>query len=255
MKKAFNLKKELSFEENASSITSISLDTTFNEEKESVEGIFLIEGNYKTHELSINKKDFKFELPFCEKIENLKEDTAAIEVEDFTYDLEDNILTINIDYEVDYEENEIDEVFDEEEFERFLSEHEVDVVNFSEEEIIEEKAEEGNADVVEIVPEEPELDIVDDVKEEAEQEREVNIVPADDSEYEENNTTSEVILNNIDKEEKYITYHVYICESDDTFESISEKFKTTKEEIREYNEIDDIEYGRKIIIPVKDEQN
>lgn len=33
MKKAFNFKKELSFEENASSITSISLDTTFNEEK------------------------------------------------------------------------------------------------------------------------------------------------------------------------------------------------------------------------------
>ena len=250
MKKAFKFKKELSFEENASSITSISLDTTFNEEKESVEGVFLIEGNYKTHELSINKKDFKFELPFCEKIENLKEDTAAIEVEDFTYDLEDNILTINIDYEVDYEENEIAEVFDEEEFERFLSEHEVDVVNFNEEETIEEE----NTAVEEFIPEESELEIDEDIKEDINQEREVNIVPAESSE-DEDNSTSDVILNNIDKEEKYITYHVYICESDDTFESISEKFKTTKEEIREYNEIDDIEYGRKIIIPVKDEQN
>ena len=82
-------------------------------------------------------------------------------------------------------------------------------------------------------------------------EREVNIIAS--PEEDDGTSTTNVILNNIEKEEKYITYHVYICESDDTFESISEKFKTTTEEIREYNDIDDIEYGRKIIIPVKDE--
>lgn len=254
MKKVFNFKKELPLNENVSNITSISLDTTFSESNNSVEGTFVVEGTYKTHELSLNKKDFKYELNFCEEIENMCENTLNLEVEDFTYDVEDNNLIVDINYEVTYEENKIDEDFDEEEFERFLEDHEVDIVNLNdkegqkEAELLEEtpEVEEVCDDSLEI--KEDEEDNIQDNTNQIE-ERNVNI----SSEKEENENAGDVILKTIDKEEKYITYHVYVCEEDDTFDSISEKFKTTKEEIREYNEIDDIEYGRKIIIPVKDE--
>lgn len=277
MKKTFNFKKELSMAETVSSITSISLDTTFNEGVNCIEGSFLIEGNYKSHELSLNKKDFRFELPFQEILENLKESTANLEVVDFTYDLNDSTLGIDIEYNVDYEENEIADEFDEEEFERFLEDHEVDIVDFQNEmeeakeeriaeentketaiiEEIEEVADEEEKhdeeieEIEEERKEEPECAPIEEEQTESPEKREVTIIPT--SEEEGGGDATSVILNNIDKQEKYITYHVYLCESDDTFESIAEKFKTTKEEIREYNEIDDIEYGRKLIIPVKDE--
>lgn len=266
MKKVYNFKKEVSFNENVSSITSISLDTTFEEIKNGFKGVFLVEGNYKTHELSLNKKDFKYELDFNENIEGLCEGSLNLEVEDFTYELEENNLIIYIDYEVDYEEEKIKEEFDEEEFERFLEEHEVDVVNINEEteedqnevKLIEE-VEVPSEEEEEIIEEEPIVEEceerelkneepIEEIDEAEEEKRDVNIISKEDE-----GDATDVILKTIDKEEKYITYHVYVCEEDDTFESISEKFKTTKEEIREYNDIDDIEYGRKIIIPVKDE--
>lgn len=249
MKKVFNFKKEIPLEESISNITSISLDTTFNECVTGVEGVFLISGNYKTHELSLNKKDFKYELNFDELIENVIEGSLNLEVEDFTYEIVDDNLVVDIDYEVSYEEKEeMEEELDEEEFERFLEEHEVDIVNLNE---IEEQTEINTQEITE-EESEPEIETIEEKEEQKEEEekRDVNLIPQEENDESE---TSDVILKSIDKEEKYITYHVYVCEEDDTFESISEKFKTTKEEIREYNEIDDIEYGRKIIIPVKDE--
>lgn len=254
MKKVYNLKKELPFSENISSITSISLDTTFNETKEGFEGKFLVEGNYKTHELSLNKKEFKYDIDFKEEIDALEEGSLNLEVEDFTYELEDNNLVIYIDYNVTYDEEKNDDEFNEEEFERFLEDHEVDIVNLNNNE------EQNEIKLVQEIKEEPEEINEEDEDEEVEEkepeemdtqenlERDVTITPNVDE-----SDATEVILKTIDKEEKYITYHVYVCEEDDTFESISEKFKTTKEEIREYNDIADIEYGRKIIIPVKDE--
>lgn len=268
MKKVYNFKKEVPLNENVSSITSISLDTTFEEIENGFKGVFLIEGNYKTHELSLNKKEFKYELEFNEEIEGLCEGSLNLEVEDFTYELDGNNLVIDIDYEVDYEEETIKDEFDKEEFERFLEEHEVDVVNINNEdeeeqnevrlieevevkpEILEETTEEIIEEKLTPAEEIEECELINEENEKKEStgQRDVNIISKDDEE-----DATDVILKTIDKEEKYITYHVYVCEEDDTFESISEKFKTTKDEIREYNDIDDIEYGRKIIIPVKDE--
>lgn len=247
MKKIINLKKEIPFEENISNITSISLDYTMKENQEEIEGVFLIEGSYKTHELSLNKKEFKFEIPFNETIENLKENTANIEVEDFTYDFAPDNLTIDIDYELTYEENDESDEFNEEEFERFLQDHEVDIVNLKEEPQEEVRVDEEDLEDNKEELNEEEFAIESNVDDEA---REISIIPEEDDS---DADALPAILNNLNKEEKYITYHVYVCENDDTLESISEKFQTTKEEIREYNDIDDIEYGRKIIIPVKDE--
>lgn len=259
MKKTINYNKEISIEDNVSSITSISLECSYNENRNNVDGIFLIEGSYKTHELSLNKKDFRFELPFNNELENIKEETANIEIEDFTYELEDNVLKVNIDYAISYEEEEIQEAieeieeikeeFNEEEFERFLSEHEVDVISFNDSNEIENEETNENAEIEEI----EEIDDEEDnnlEREEAidDEETRLTFEPQISDE-----SVEETLLNNISKEEKYITYHVYVCENDDTMESISQKFNISKDELRGYNDFDEIKIGLKLIIPVKDE--
>lgn len=251
MKKTINYNKEISIEDNVSSITSISLECSYNENRSNVDGIFLIEGSYKTHELSLNKKDFRFELPFNNELENIKEETANIEIEDFTYELEDNVLKVNIDYELSYEEEEkgeeIEETeeekdeYNEEEFERFLREHEVDVISFNDNQESE-KVEESE----DIQAEDDTFLEGEEVLEE--EETRVTLEPQESEEL-----LEETLLNNISKEEKYITYHVYVCENDDTMESISQKFNISKDEIRDYNDFDEIKIGLKLIIPVKDE--
>ena len=201
MKKLINYKKEIPIEDSVSSITSISLECIYNEDRNNVDGQFIIEGSYKTHELSLNKKDFKFELPFTNELENYKKETASVEIEDFTYDLEDNNLIIDIDYELSYEDEEIQEEFNEEEFERFLSEHEVDVVSFKEDENIiepEEKSinEDNSVRLVEeiIIPEKVEdPEEIAEIEENPElEEREITLEPQ-----ESNESVEETLLNNI----------------------------------------------------------
>ncbi|MCH5166417.1 MAG: LysM peptidoglycan-binding domain-containing protein [Erysipelotrichales bacterium] len=247
MKKIINYEKEISIEDNVASITSISLECSYNENRNNVDGIFLIEGSYKTHELSLNKKDFRYELPFNNEIEDFKKESAHVEIEDFTYELEDNILKINIDYELSYDEEEVNEEiqeeFNEDEFERFLNEHEVDIVSFKDEEETED-AEEG----IEVEDRDEQEQTIEEIEDNLEDNRTITLEPQ-----ESNDSVEETLLNNISKEEKYITYHVYVCENDDTIESISKKYNITKEEIFDYNSEEEIRSGVKLIIPVKDE--
>lgn len=51
------------------------------------------------------------------------------------------------------------------------------------------------------------------------------------------------------KDDNYLTYYVYICQENDTIDTIIEKYKTTKYDLMEYNDIENIKEGSKIIIP------
>ena len=53
----------------------------------------------------------------------------------------------------------------------------------------------------------------------------------------------------LDDEDTYSTYKVYIVRENDTIESIIEKYSITKEELEEYNDLDNIKLFDKIIIP------
>ena len=62
------------------------------------------------------------------------------------------------------------------------------------------------------------------------------------------------IIGNIDSNETYATYYVYIVKEDDTIDKIMSKFKVSKEDISMYNTIENINAGDKIIIPSKNEE-
>lgn len=58
------------------------------------------------------------------------------------------------------------------------------------------------------------------------------------------------IFNNFDdKDDKYVTYNIHIYREDDDINKILSKYKITKEELSEYNDLEKITIGSKIIIP------
>ncbi|MBR2712310.1 MAG: hypothetical protein IKE73_01225 [Bacilli bacterium] len=52
-----------------------------------------------------------------------------------------------------------------------------------------------------------------------------------------------------DKDDKYVTYNVHIYREDDDINKILNKYKVTKEELSNYNDLEKITIGSKIIIP------
>ena len=63
-----------------------------------------------------------------------------------------------------------------------------------------------------------------------------------------------IILNSIqEKEEEFASYHIHIVNNTDSLESICVKYNTDMNTLKEYNTIDTISIGDKLIIPFIDE--
>ena len=62
------------------------------------------------------------------------------------------------------------------------------------------------------------------------------------------NTNINDITNNL-SDNKYYTYKVYIVRSGDTIDSICNKYNVNINDLKDYNDIDNINIGQKIIIP------
>ena len=55
-----------------------------------------------------------------------------------------------------------------------------------------------------------------------------------------------------DDDDTFATYSIYILRQDETLQTIIEKYKTTKEELEDYNDLSNVTIGSKIIIPLHD---
>lgn len=51
------------------------------------------------------------------------------------------------------------------------------------------------------------------------------------------------------KTESYVEYNIYILRDGDTIDTILDKYNTTIDKLKEYNDLDDLKLGDKIIIP------
>ena len=94
--------KDIDFEKKVSEITSISLEHETKIEEDTLKGNFIVSGEFKSHEVSVNKEPFSYILPFeIDLAEDIDRDTIEFMIEDFTYEIVDNtILRINIDFNV-----------------------------------------------------------------------------------------------------------------------------------------------------------
>jgi LysM repeat protein len=218
MKSIVPYSKEIKFNSKIAEICSISLEHELNISDSDIEGNFIISGEYRAHEVSVNKDEFTYKLPFSVDVtdEVLKE-SIDFEITDFTYEvIGDDTLKVNIEFCVTADEKEGSEEQPNDEFREAIVE-EVNDLFLNEE---------------------------SDAKEEAKEKEDDRL----------DKESEELILNSAtNKESEYTTYNIHIVKNGDTIESIIAMYQTDITTLKNYNNIDNINIGDKIIIPSLDE--
>lgn len=205
--------KDIKFTSSISEITSISLEHEYTVNNDEILGNFILNGDYKTHELSVNKEHFEHVLPFRVDISSrIDRESVDLAIQDFTYEIKDNdTLKVNIEYCVNAlelkEENKQEENKQEELFERVEDD-----------------------DTLE--------DMLDNMDEPSDENRNVT---EDDK---------KTILESInEQDESFVTYHIHIMQENDTIDTICTKYNTTSNILNEYNDLSTVAIGDKLIIP------
>ena len=207
MNEIVSFTKEIDFNTNIDKITSISLEHTISPDGESnIKGDLIVSGTYKQSPLLQIDSPFSYKIPVDIVIDSKYDiSNMIIDIDNFTYEVEDNKLKVNIDLILDKLE---------------LKEKEVEIENLDDLFFEEEKAEKLEMPV----------------KEEQSSECTDNI--------------SESLFSNLDSNnETYRTYSIYIVRENDTIDDVMNKYHISKSELEEYNNLDQITKGTKLIIP------
>ena len=227
MKNIIPLKKDVEFKTNISEITSISLENTLVLNNNLVTGEFIIDGDYKVSDKSTTVEPFQIKIPVeIEISDRFDTKKASIDIDDFYYEISnDNTLSISIDVLIDHLQ------------ENLIKEDLVDVkpvrtIIESEENNMEEEVKEENYVDKERCVEE------DTIEEELNEDKE-----------DMKEKINSIFSNVSNDSDVYVTYNVFIVREGDTLESIIEKYGTTEEELKKYNDLNNLKLGDKLIIP------
>lgn len=235
MSEAFVVERDFLFKDSIFEITSISVEHDEDINGSNLEGDFIISGDYRLHEISINKEDFSFKLPFTHEIRsNVNLDTVNLEITDFTYELNNNDeLHVHIEYIVSGEQSLI-EFADEKDLDEFLNKTDAEVVDLTEDEP---RFKEVSKEEILNIP-------AEDSKKEEKEESKKEIKEEKQSEISTNN-----IIGSINADETYVKYHVHTVMQNDTLEGILDKYKITLTDLKKYNTFETLEVNMKLVIP------
>ncbi len=225
-------KKNIIFKTQISEITDISLSHDYKIMDDVIDGEFYLSGSYKMTEASLINEDFYYNIPFSIAIsERIDKDTINLKLESFEYKINGDTLSLSVNLNMDAEE------IKESEDRNILDDIEDGIEDIKDS--IAEKLgiEEKKETIKEIKEDVPEENINEDKEEIKEVKTEIN-----------NNTISG-LLSTIDESGSYITYKVHIFRDGDSIEKISEKYNVSIEDIKEYNDINTINVGDKILVP------
>lgn len=215
MKEIIPLKKDIIFKTRINEITNISLDHNFKILDDIVEGTLYLSGTYKMTEASVIEEEFFYNIPFSIVTpENIDKDSIRIEIDDFKYEIEKDVMKVNIELELSCDEIEENVKVDMKDESKEIETEELNdyITNyFKDDEKTSIKEETNNINIDE------------------------NIT----------NITNSIINN----EDAYYTYKVYIVREGDTIETICSKYNVLIDDIKEYNNLSNINVGDKIIIP------
>jgi rRNA maturation endonuclease Nob1 len=218
------ISKNIEFTSNISEITSICLDVDYNIEESLIKGILNLEGDYISSDTDI-KEDFTYKIDFnIDLMDNMDTNTIKLSIDDFTYNIDTNNLIINVDLIMDYEvklfENKID-------FDTFMDSKQIDIDNIDEYSTREEDIEE-----------------IEEIKEDT---------PREIQEEHCNSKNENIINIASSSEDEFITYHIHIVSEIDTLDNIANKYHVSIDTIKEYNDVDNIKIGMKLVIPISHE--
>ncbi len=226
MKKLVPFKKDIMFDSNIAEINSISLEHEVDVKKENlIAGKFIVSGDYKMADTSVNLDNFEYELPFNINIDKKYYiDDAEVDISDFYYEVINNkVLSVNIELTVDN----VEEVKEEPVMNR--SEEVVEEIEKTEEVVKEEVKEEIAEEAVELEREES--------KETEDSRESINV---------------KSLFDGLDENEVYVVYKVHIVTENDTIESIIGDYGVSREQLEAYNNLSDIKIGDKLIVPANE---
>lgn len=265
MKKIIPFTKDIKFNTKIYEITSISLEHNLSiEDNNIITGEFIVSGDYKMNDSSINTEPFIHGLPFDITLDTKYDmNRIKIDIDDFKFEIvNEEVLRVEIDVLI--EGAELIEVSDEEEKEIFeeikpdliidsrKGEVSVDALEEIETEdlIKEEKIEDEDRNIFNFKKEDimPDNDVKDLFKQTNEE-----IVKVDKQDEHMEEVVKSIFNNFSDKDEKYVSYYVHIVRENDNIDSIAAKYGTAVEVIKEYNNVEQITLGNKIIIPYVNE--
>ena len=265
MKQIITLEKEIAFKTMVGEISSISLepDLSFINDSE-IEGNLIISGTYKMTEASTLEEEFNYKVPVEIMLTtSLLEDKRKVDINNFTYGIvNEEALEIKVEILIEGLEK-IDIEEDEEESET------IEEVNTKEEEPIEVRESNSKEEIEVLTTEEGSLedlnsfednDALPSLNDVTVKEEMPVMAEADVTVLQEDTTDSNQVMNSIfesfaNTDETYATYSVYILREDDNLEEVIAKYKTNREILAEYNDLDNLKVGSKLIIPVVLEVN
>ena len=239
MKEIVSFKKEIDFNTMLDKITSISLEHTLGlTEEKNIKGDVIVSGTYKQTEASQIDNPFSYKIPVDIELDDKYDLTnLIIDIDDFTYEvLEGNKLKINVDLLLD--KLELKKIEDDDEI-------------ISIDDLFLDKTEDKKLEIPDVKEEKEETKEEKEVEKQEEQEEkeEKEQVPIEPV------STSNSLFSSLDNtNETYKAYHVYIMRENDTVNTIIEKYKVNKEELEEYNNLQELKIGSKVIIPSNNEE-
>ena len=247
MRQTIPFKKDITFKTKIGEITAISLDNDLMLKGEDlISGNFYISGTYKMLETSTILENYSYKIP-CEIAISEDYDTfdATVDIDDFYYEIiDDEILRVNIVVVIDNLKKKEES---EESLPQKVEPEEIEILDDEEEERCyeEESGELNKHDFNDDLSNVQELEEEKDVKGE-------NVVKEEKSallEEKRNMSFLEVKETVKNENDTYLTYKVYIFKDGDSIENILEKYQITKDDLADYNNLEDIVPGSKLVIP------
>ena len=274
MRQIITLEKEIAFKTMIGDITSISLehDLDFISDSE-IEGNLIVSGTYKLTEASTIEEDFNYKVPVEIMLtSNLDENKRSIAINNFIYKIvNEEALFITVELLIEgLEKIEVEEVALEKEEVREEEQEEVKEESRQEVLVEEEKSEDNKIseeekrddEFLQSMDDNDEVEVLktdeDDNFNFKEEKMQNNIEVVDNVEkikevVNDNNNNKEVMDSIFsifaNTEETYATYSVYILRENDNLEEVINRYKTSREVLAEYNDLDNLRVGSKIIIP------
>lgn len=210
MKKIVPFKKDIIFKSNVAEITSISLEHSLHLEKDNlITGQFHLNGEYLMTDTSTDTEVFSYDIPFDI---HLDERYIVKNAEINIYDFYYEIIdnnVLNINIEVSIDK---------------LEEKEV------EKEVVELESVRNEPVVIDVLDEHPKI-----VEEKIEK---IDI----------NEKSNEVKVEVVDNKD-FTTYKIYILREEDNIETVMQKYSISRERLEEYNNLNELKIGDKLIIP------
>lgn len=271
VKKIIPFRKDLEFNTPLYEVTSISLEHHLTKKTDTlISGNFIISGDYKQTESSENKDPFNFTLPFDIALATkIDLDDMLLDVDDFYYETGKNTLKVNIDLLLDA--TEIGEPEKKKEDRENINGKDVESIdsntyNDNDDSRVPDEFNDVNYKKPQLENLPNSLDnsgvSLDDIQND-------NFMDSINNDNVSDNGTSNIVNSNININENqninennnlfasfetadtYTAYRVYLIKEDDTIDTILKKYNVTKDDLSAYNDLSDIKYGDKIIIPYK----